>query len=350
MAEGFDDFPECDVLSRLTEGALNVFDSNRRATVLRCEGLYTRCGYMTPGSQFWIHPDFDRQKGVKGRVGGYVTFVNPATGSGLHREDRLVPKYGYIASPSSKDPGAVDFRRHRPTAAENVHVSVAMKFRYRYVSNEHIVDYLTAMKAIANKAARPDFNSWLSTGAHSKEFTIAHGLVKALFRGIIDMRLLSQATVDFSDGNFSNVDFSYSTFRKLTLGNFQKARLLGCTFESCTATGAAISGADLSLSTIDRCTFEGLNGMITLNYGVLVNTSFAGSTFTVSSFEGTMRFAPIFSIFVCVNIVHQCPINSSQAWSTTTKLFTLSAQALRRVRPAAVAPTSSCTSCCWRPS
>lgn len=287
LAEGFDGFPERDVLSKLTEGALTVFDSSRRSTVLRCEGLYTRCGYMTPGSQFWIHSDFDRQKGVQGRVGGYVSFVNPASGSGLHREDRLVPKYGYIASPSSKDPGAVDFRRHRPTAAENVHVSVSMKFRYRYVCNEHIVDYLTAMKAIANKAARPDFNTWLSTGPHNKEFTIAHGMLKALFRGVIDLRLLSQANVDFSDGNFSNVDFSYSTFRKLTLGNLQKARLIGCTFESCSATGAAISGADLSLSIIDRCTFEGLNGMITLNYGVLMNTSFAGSTFTVSSFEGT---------------------------------------------------------------
>lgn len=283
--EGFEGFPERDLLAKLTEGALNVLDSSRRNTTLHCEGLYTRSGFMTPGSQFWIHPDYDRQKGQGGRLGGYVTFSNPGAGSGFQRENRLVPKYGYIAAPSSKEPGACDYRKHHPTAAENVHVSVSMRFRYRYVINEHIVDYLTAMKALA-KESRLDFNTWLSRGSHAKEFHIREGLVKALFRGVIDFRLLNQAGVDFSDGIFSNVDFSYSTFRKVTLGNMQKARLLGCTFEGCQATGSAISGADLSLSTIDHCKFEGLSGMLTLNHGVLSHTSFAGCTFTVSSFAG----------------------------------------------------------------
>jgi uncharacterized protein YjbI with pentapeptide repeats len=143
------------------------------------------------------------------------------------------------------------------------------------------------MKAMFGKDDRVDFNTWLTQGAHAKEFHVKPGFgIKALLRDAVDARLLVQHHVDFADGDFSGVDFSYSTFRNVTIANMQRARLIGCNFVGCTATGSAISGSDLSLSTIDHCKFEGLNGILTLNYGVLTASSFAGCTFTVSSFTG----------------------------------------------------------------
>jgi hypothetical protein len=286
LVEGFDGFPERDMLQKLTHGAMNAMDVNRRPVELTCEGLYTRCGFMTPGSQFWIHSDFDRQKGKDGKIGGYVTFTHPA-GSGRQREDRLVPRYGYIAMPNKADPLPFGYRKHVPSTSENIHVAASMRYRYRYVSPVHVVSYLAAMKAQAGKDDRLDFNTWLSRGLHAKEFHLLTGVkVRALLRDEIDSRLLQQHGVDFSDGSFPDVDFCYCKFRNVTLVNLQRARLIGCHFVGCTATGSALSGANLSLSTIDQCKFEGLNGVLTLNYGNLSASSFAGCTFTVSNFSG----------------------------------------------------------------
>jgi hypothetical protein len=307
MVEGFDDFPERDLLTRLTQGVINAVDPTRRPVELTCEGLYTRSGFMTPGLQFWIHADFDRQKGRDGRVSGYVTFTHPP-GSGMKREDKLVPRYGYVAMPKKTDPISFGYRKHHPTPAENVHVAVAMKFRYRYVAPEHIVHYLAAMKAMFGKDDRVDFNTWLSQGSHAKEFQLAPGYkVKALLRDVIDARLLQQHNVDFADGTFPDVDFSYCTFRNVTLVNMQRARLIGCHFVGCTATGNAISGADLSLSTVDHCKFEGLSGVLTLNYGTLVATSFAGCTFTVSNFIGEHFFLPLSWLHGFLNLLWRAP-------------------------------------------
>jgi hypothetical protein len=290
MFDGFEDIPERDLLSQLTQGAVNLTDPSKRAADMTCEGLYTRSGCMTPGSQFWIHPDFDRQKGKDGRIGGYVAFTHPS-GSGMRREDRLVPKYGYIAMPKKEDAQSFGYRKHNPSATENVHVAVSMKFRYRYVTPEHIVHYLAAMMVML-KDDRVDFNTWLSQGSHAQEFHITPGFtVKALLRDVVDGRLLDQHHVNFSDGTFCDVDFSYSSFRNVTIANMQRARLIGCTFVGCTATGSAISGSDLSLSTIDHCKFEGLNGILALNYGVLTASSLAGCTFTVFSFSGSLKFS-----------------------------------------------------------
>lgn len=292
MVEGFDGFPERDMLQKLTHGAISLLDVNRRPVELNCEGLYTRCGFMTPGSLFWIHSDFDRQSGKDGKVSGYVQFTHPP-GSGRQREDRLVPRYGYVSMPKKTDPIAYGFRKHHPTTTENVHVALSMRFRYRYVGPEHIVHYLAAMKAQAGKDDRVDFNTWLSQGQHAREFHLHSGTkVKALLRDVIDFRLLEQNGVDFADGMFRDVDFSYCTFRSVTIANMQRARLIGCHFIGCTATGTAISGADLSLSTIDNCKFEGLSGILTLNYGSLSGSSFAGCTFTVSNFVGKYPFLP----------------------------------------------------------
>jgi hypothetical protein len=292
MVDGFDGFPERDLLAKLTQGAVTFLDPNNRAADLTCEGMYTRSGFMTPGAQFWIHSDFDRQKGKDGRIGGYVNFTNPPD-HGMRREDRLVPKYGYVAMPKKEDAMSFGYRKHHPTASENVHVATSMKFRYRYVTTEHLLNYLAAMKtpvlnAVFGKDHRVDFNTWLSQGCHAKEFHIAPGFtVKALLRDVVDVRLLDQHHVNFADGDFSGVDFSYSTFRNVTIANMQRARLIGCNFVGCTATGSAISGSDLSLSTIDQCKFEGLNGALTLNFGVLSASSFAGCSFIVSSFSGS---------------------------------------------------------------
>jgi hypothetical protein len=293
LVEGFDGFPERDMLQKLTHGAMNAMDVSGRPVELTCEGLYTRCGFMTPGSQFWIHSDFDRQKGKDDKIGGYVIFTHPA-GSGRQREDRLVPLYGYIAMPKKTDPISFGYRKHCPSPSENIHVAASTRYRYRYVTHVHIVSYLAAMKAQVCKDDRVDFNTWLSRGLHAKEFHLMSGVeVKALLRDVIDSRLLEQNGVDFSDGTFPDVDFSHCVFRNVTLVNLQSARLIGCDFVGCTATGSALSGANLSLSTIDQCKFEGLNGVLTLNYGSVTASSFAGCTFTVSNFAGTvMPFRP----------------------------------------------------------
>jgi uncharacterized protein YjbI with pentapeptide repeats len=304
MADGFEGFPERDMLTRLTEGVINLMDaSSKKPIVFSCEGLYTRSGYMSPGCQYWIHSDYDRQQAalvggpsVGGRRSPYVVFANAAQHrSGMHREDKLVPKYGYMSVPSASEPLSIGYRKHHPSGDEshgshnhshnhNHHVVTSTKFKYRYVSLDHIVHYLAAMKGVT---AKVDFNTWLMQGRHAAEFRMAAGFsVQALYRGAIDLQQLICHNVNFADGVFTNVDFSYCVFRHIIIANLQQARLLGSTFIDCTATGSALSGANLSLSTIDGCKFEGLGGIITLNYGILQQTSFAGCTFAVSSFTG----------------------------------------------------------------
>lgn len=204
LIEGFDGFPERDMLAKLCEGPMNILDARKGKLNYSCEGLYTRSGFMTPHNRFWIHADFDRQKGKNGNLGGYVTFVKPAEG-GMHREDRLVPKYGYIAAPDKADPESYGYRKHNPIIADNSHVSNVLRFKYRYVSANHLVDYLAAMKAQFGTDDRVDFNTWL-TQACSKEFAIAQGFkVRALYRGVIDVRALAHRSVNFADGNFKEV-------------------------------------------------------------------------------------------------------------------------------------------------
>lgn len=211
MVEGFDGFPERDMLAKLCEGTMTLNDTRKGKLNYSCEGLYTRSGFVTPGNQFWIHSDYDRQKGKDGSIGGYVAFVRPAD-SGLHREDRLVPKYGYIAAPDKADPISYGYRKHNPIAADNVHVSMALQFKYRYVSASHLVKYLAAMKAQFGADDRVDFNTWLGQ-ACGKEFAIAPGFkVRALYRGVIDARSLAQFSVNFADGNFKEVSTSIALY------------------------------------------------------------------------------------------------------------------------------------------
>jgi hypothetical protein len=315
---GFDGFPERDILCKLCEGVINLVDIRSGKTVkYSCEGLYTRSGFMSPGNLFWIHADFERQSG-KGSVGGYVTFENPinkdapstaskmasaifgsaAAGAGAgggvsmfqsrdSREDRLIPKYGYQAVPGKELPMQHGYRKHHPPIIDNQQVHICSRFKYRYVSLDHIVSYLIDMKPIAERPDRTSFNDWLTSGKFAMEFNVVAGhKVVAMFRGLLDNKQLEDRGVNFTHGRFSGVDFSYCTFKNLTFGGMQKARLIGCTFLMCIATGSVISGSDLSLCNMDQCTFEGLNGILTLNFGQLNQSSFAGCTFTVSNFQG----------------------------------------------------------------
>lgn len=285
MVDGYEGFPERDLLSQLCHGAIEMFDLKKEKVVLSSEGLYTRCGFTTPGGQFWIHADYDRQKGKDGRVGGYVTFNNPtkpaavAKGDFHHLEDHLVPKYGYLACASASEPSGLSYRKHHPTGEVNPHVALLAKFKYQYVGLQQILDYLKVVASAAGSTSRPDFHVWLMQAKPGVT------KVQAMYRGCLDDRVLKQSGLD---GAFTGVDFSYTVFRNVTLGNLRQAKLIGCTFLQCKATGDALSGADLSLSKVDQCDFQGLRGVITLNYGLLARTTFGGCTFTVTSFNGNI--------------------------------------------------------------
>ena len=176
------------------------------------------------------------------------------------------------------------FRKHHPTEQENVHASILSKFKFKYVNIDHIIAYLMEVKIKTASDTNSnddivDFNSWLHAGP-------LVGTMQALFRGTIDQKTLELSGVNFADGVFATVDFCYTVFRHVTISKLQKSRLVGCSFVECTATGDALSGSDLSCSRVDHCNFQGLCGVITLNYGVLSHSSFAKCSFTVTSFTG----------------------------------------------------------------
>ena len=242
----------------------------------------TKCGFVAPGGEFWH------------RAAAAAAAADCVEQVGSEKEvapspNQLAPEFGYAAVPSIIQTAHVTLRKHYPSMESDAHARAIVQFKYRYVSIEHIVNYLKEMRNLTRADARVDFNQWLSTGSHAKEFALpstGSTGVKALFRGIVDNKFLTERGVKFTDGVFLNVDFSYSTFRNITFGRVQQTRLIGCTFMDCTATGRAFSGSDLSLSIFDRCDFKGLTGALTLNHSVLSQTSFAGCALLVFDFHG----------------------------------------------------------------
>ena len=272
LAEGFAELHGGDLFSKLCVGLIHQ-------SPLSCEGLYTRSGFMSPSGKFWIHADYDRQLSKDGQK-KFVEFVQPCTSFNFGRENLLVPKYGYIAVPSDESIEALGFRKHNPHIEANAALNRSIGLEYRYVGLVHLVHYLTDVKGSIGRDGRLGFNRWLLTNPqHSREYSVLPGhSICAVYRGDVNAEVLLRRGVNFGDGAFEQVDFSYCRFSNVNLNNMKDSKLVSCSFINCRATGSALTGANLSLSSFDSCKFEGLrSSFISLDYANLSNTSFANS-------------------------------------------------------------------------
>jgi hypothetical protein len=263
-------FNKISLLEKVTGDGSNMYTA---------EGFYANCGYVVPvGFQYLFH--IDRNQGNQ-----YVAYL-PVEQSKTDRKppsrDILVPKYGYALA--SKLPTSTHFPdelgRHYPNAS-NPFVN-AVKFNYyHFVSNNQLEKYLESANG---KVHTKDFATWLKMA-----YPNLYGaeVIYPIYRGTINEDNLRRAGLSFTHGLFRDCDFSFCTFRNVYFSQLSHCMLIGSEFNSCSASGNALSGSDFTLARMSNCNFQKLVGIIYANYSTISMTYFNGSNIQFQ-FEGAI--------------------------------------------------------------
>ncbi len=263
-----------------------IFKSGEHDGTFTVEGLFARSGFVAPAdTQFKYSVRAALPKEADDF--GHVRFKRQYDGRRKEMavsHDNLVPKYGYIALPHSGRSHDLVAKYKFLTQTSclqnpaNFGVEYVSKFQSRYVSEKHVLIYL-------GEKSNLSFNSWLSTKypQHFARGVAVHAIVhNARFDDNVLKRSIPGLTtgMSFSDGNFEQTDFSFCQFKNIAFKNFKGALLVGCTFDNCTATGAALSRANLSFSTMTDCVFRKLTGFLTVEHVNAVHCDFSQCSFT----------------------------------------------------------------------
>jgi hypothetical protein len=315
------------------------------SSLFTAEGFYANCGYVIPKrysysfyidrnvseKNNYIHylfPLKEEEKGGKkssyaGGVLRNLTGTNPPVsagggGSGAtvtassstsasselqeneknNPRDKLIPKYGYAFS--SELPKSEFFPdklgQHFPLKAAasmkstslsvltNNQFLIILKNNYfQFISNDQLELYLASSSN--NKPCSVDFRKWL-IHTYPELYHGRNGILP-IYRGIINEDHLKRKGLSFTNGLFIGCDFSFCFFKNISFSLFSSCLCIKSKFENCFATKNVLNGSDFTLSTFYNCNFQGLTGMILMNYTTIDKTLFNNARITFQ-YEGAV--------------------------------------------------------------
>jgi hypothetical protein len=255
----FDSFPEKTKLQQLLRG--DILFGNRKLSV---QGLYTETGLLEPGLCYWIR------------------------GDSLNNAD-LFP-YGFMNVPAGylRNGSFVRYHNQRQDLEATFSAKLCLGFRHRYVSFDHIVEYLVAVKGSAG--AGPPFGSWLcGHQVFMQEFHCRDGAeFVPIYRGRLDGAVLALRGGDFSDGNFEGVDFSFCTITKVVIKGMRHCNIHGSEISECTVVGGAMNNTMFSMCRIAQCSFQHTRGVMSFKFCSMSKCNFGEARLHLSWDDNTI--------------------------------------------------------------
>eukprot|EP01031_Cornospumella_fuschlensis_P034705 gene34705-42026_t len=284
--EGMDGQQLSHTLSKVT-----LFDRLRNSeNIYSAEGFFARCGFVMPSDVeliYYIDRDV-RNKFVSLRRDTSSLGSQPPPGEGNDYRNGLVPKYGYamVGSLPMTQHFPEGLGRHFPTRAgesrpSNPFIPTIVTARYRHVSPQQLEQYLAfTMSATGSKVF--SFSQWLR---QTYPTIFGGNATFPIFRGSVDETTLKARGLSFSKAIFENCDFSYCKFNNIPFHTMSRCLLVGSTFQNCSGTAACFNGSDLTMSSMNNCNFQRLQGMLVVNFATITNCFFNGSSLMLQ-YEG----------------------------------------------------------------
>lgn len=252
--------------------------SEGTATSFSAEGFYSRCGYVIPSDQEYL---FYIDRDVKNK---FVS-VHNVRHRKLNSRNYMVPKYGYAMT--AELPITQNFPqelgRHFPVehSHENPFIGHVQMSRHQFVSAQQLERYLQ-YTAIMESNQIVSFSKFLQI---TYPQMYRGESVVPIYRGEINESSLNARGMSFQKGIFERCDFSFCKFSNINFRSMAHCLLIGSELNSCSATGGALSGADLTLASVSNCNFRNLAGILVANFGNFSNSYFNNSRL-IFQYEG----------------------------------------------------------------
>jgi hypothetical protein len=247
----------------LVDGVVRPFrDFPRISCCFRFSEIFEATSILEPGLRFWIPKDCQGNEFEHG-------LICVPENSFQHSDYEKHSYYGYRQ------------QEYRPDRESGAMVKQLLESSSRYVSIDHILDYLNAITYVSSSGSNPiepiQFGLYLCRDRRfSQEFKTSV-VVKAIFRGHIDSQTLTTRGLKFERGIFDGVDFSFCTLANLTISSMKRCQIVGATFSDCVIVGAAFDETLFIFCRFANCCLESTSGRLSFNWCCFGKSSFANA-------------------------------------------------------------------------